>query len=87
MPSSIGKVYLEWPDPKLGFHYASCNLHSYTWEDIESFTQTEIHRYQKVIEPTAHLILKIYLERGMKHAANFQVEFLHVFASNTDILL
>lgn len=52
------KVYLERPDAQLGFSHATYILPSYTWEDIEGFTQAEIDRYLEVIKSTAHLILE-----------------------------
>ena len=61
-PDGTVKVYLERPD--------ACYLPSYTWEDVEGFTQVEINRYQEVIESTAHLILQFSQEGGFDHAAN-----------------
>ena len=58
------------PDAELGFRHATCYLPSYTWEDVEGFTQVEINRYQEVIESTAHLILQFSQEGGFDHAAN-----------------
>lgn len=52
------KVYMERPDEKDGFHYATCYLPSYTWEDIFGFSQDNIDRYLEVIQSTAHLILQ-----------------------------
>ena len=60
-PDGTVKVYLERPDAELA---------SYTWEDVEGFTQVEINRYQEVIESTAHLILQFSQEGGFDHAAN-----------------
>ena len=48
-PDGTVKVYLERPDAELGFRHATCYLPSYTWEDVEGFTQVEINRYQEVI--------------------------------------
>ena len=44
------KVYMEKPDAKDGFHYATCFLPSYTWKDIYGFSQAELDRYQEVIQ-------------------------------------
>lgn len=65
------KVYLEKPDEKDGFHYASCYLPSYQWEDVFGFSEKEIDRYREVIESTAHLILQFSKEGGFENAASF----------------
>ena len=65
-PDGTVKVYLERPDAELGFRHATCYLPSYTWEDVEGFTQVEINRYQEVIESTAHLILQFSQEGGLR---------------------
>lgn len=52
------KVYIEKPDVKDGFHHAVCWIPSYQWEDIEGFSDEEIHAYQEILESTAHLILR-----------------------------
>ena len=65
------KVYMERPDEKDGFHYATCYLPSYTWEDIFGFSQANIDRYVEVIQSTAHLILQFSQEGGFDSAASF----------------
>ena len=65
------KVYMERPDEKDGFHYATCYLPSYTWEDIFGFSQANINRYLEVIQSTAHLILQFSQEGGFDSAASF----------------
>ncbi|MBD5102385.1 MAG: hypothetical protein HDT27_06795 [Subdoligranulum sp.] len=65
------KVYLEKPDEKDCFHYASCYLPSYQWEDVFGFSEKEIDRYREVIESTAHLILQFSKEGGFENAASF----------------
>lgn len=65
------KVYMERPDEKDGFHYATCYLPSYTWEDIFGFSQANIDRYLEVIQSTAHLILQFSQEGGFDSAASF----------------
>jgi hypothetical protein len=52
------KVYMEKPDAKDGFHYATCWLPEYRWEDVFGLSQQEIDRCREVIESTAHLILE-----------------------------
>jgi len=65
------KVYLEKPDEKDCFHYATCYLPGYEWKDVFGFTQEDIARYQEVIESTAHLILEFSKEGGFEHASGF----------------
>ena len=63
------KVYVEKPDEKDGFHNAVCWLPTYQWEDNHGFTPEEIAKYQKIIESTAHLILRFSKEGGFANAA------------------
>ena len=65
------KVYMEKPDEKDGFHYASCYLPQYRWEDIFGLSEKDISRYKEVIESTAHLIMQFAQEGGFDHAASF----------------
>ena len=65
------KVYLEKPDEKDCFHYATCYLPGYRWEDIFGFTQDEMERYQEIIKSTAHLILQFSQEGGFENASSF----------------
>lgn len=65
------KVYIEKPDNKDGFHYATCYLPVYTWEDIFGFTEKEIEKYQEILESTAHLILQFSQEGGFENASSF----------------
>lgn len=51
------KVYIEKPDKADGFHNAECWLPSYRWQNINGFSESEINKYQKIIESTAHLIM------------------------------
>ena len=64
------KVYIEKPDAKDGFHYATCYLPSYTWEDVFGFSDEEINRYKKMIESTAHLIMEFSQKGGFNNAAD-----------------
>lgn len=70
-PDGSVKVYIEKPDAEDCFHHATCYLPSYTWEDVTGFTQTEMKRYQEVIQSTAHLILQFSQEGGFEHASSF----------------
>ena len=65
------KVYMERPDEKDCFHYATCYLPEYKWEDIFGFTEKEIERLKEVIESTAHLILRYAQEGGFENASSF----------------
>lgn len=57
------KVYIEKPDEKDCFHYATCYLPEYWWEDIFGFTEEEMSYYREIVESTAHLILQFAKER------------------------
>ena len=43
------KVYVEKPDAKDGFYYATCFLPGYRWEDVSGFSEAEIRKYQEII--------------------------------------
>ena len=65
------KVYVEKPDSKDGFHHAACFLPGYRWEDIHGFTDSELGRFQEVIESTAHLIMEFSQQGGFENASSF----------------
>ena len=65
------KVYMEKPDEKDCFHYATCYLPSYKWVDIFGFTDAELDRLKEVIESTAHLILQYSKDGGFENASGF----------------
>lgn len=65
------KVYIEKPDEKDGFHYASCILPKYEWQEIFGFTEDEIKRYQSIVENNAHLIIELSQNGGFDHASGF----------------
>ena len=65
------KVYMEKPDEKDSFHYATCYLPEYRWSDVFGFTESEMSRLHDVIESTAHLILKYSKEGGFENASSF----------------
>lgn len=50
------KVYIEKPDFKLAFRYATCWLPGYSWENIYGFSENEIRMYQEIIEKKTQLI-------------------------------
>ena len=64
-PDGRVKVYLEKPDAEDCFHSAVC------WQEVHGFTPEEIARYQKIVESTAHLILRFSQEGGVENAAGF----------------
>lgn len=69
LPNGEVKVYIEKPDAKDGFHHAVCFLPGYRWEDISGFSESEIARFQEVLESTAHLIIEFSQEGGFAHAS------------------
>lgn len=70
-PDGRVKVYIEKPDEKYCFRHATCWLPNYTWEDIYEFSDSDISRFQEIIESTAHLILEFSQEGGFEGAASF----------------
>ena len=68
-PDETVKVYVEKPDENDCFHSAYCILPMYRWESIDGFTEDEIQKYQRVIESTAHLILRFSQEGGFDNAS------------------
>ena len=64
------KVYIEKPING-GFHSATCYLPEYKWEEIVGFTDNDINKYQKILESTAHLIIRFAQEGGFDNAAGF----------------
>lgn len=65
------KVYVEKPDEKDCFHYATCILPGYEWKDVFGFSKEDLVRYEEVIRSTAHLILQFSQEGGFDNAAGF----------------
>jgi len=64
------KVYIEKP-VEGGFKSAACYLPEYKWEEITGFTDDEIDKYQKIVESTAHLIIRFAGDGGFDNAAGF----------------
>ena len=50
LPDGRVKVYIEKPDEKDCFHHATCYLPGYEWEDIYGFSESEMERYQEIIQ-------------------------------------
>ena len=63
------KVYIEKP-VEGGFHSATCFLPKYEWQNVDGFTDSEIKKYQEILESVAHLIIQFSQSGGFKHAAN-----------------
>ena len=75
-PDGRVKVYIETPDEKCCFRYATCWLPEYKWEDIYQYSENDIEKFQEIIESTAHLIMEFSQEGGFEGAANLQNWFL-----------
>ena len=65
------KVYIEKPDEKDGFHHASCYLPKYEWTDVFGFNESEIKKYQSILENNAHLIIELSKNGGFDNASGF----------------
>ena len=71
MENGYVKVYIETPDEKDGFHFATCWLPNYHWENIVGYSEEEMEYYKKLIRNNAHLIIEFSQEGGFKNASNF----------------
>ena len=65
------KVYMEKPDEKDCFHYATCWLPAYRWEGVFGFSEAEMSRYKDIVDSTAHLIMRFAKEGGLENASSF----------------
>ena len=63
------KVYIETPDEKEGFHYATCWLPDYRWENIHGYTEAEMDYFKQLVRNNAHLILEFSRDGGVLNAA------------------
>lgn len=61
------KVYMEKTDEKDGFHYATCYLPEYRWEDIFGLTEQELSRCRETIETSSQLIIQFAQESRSGH--------------------
>ena len=52
------KVYVEKPDEKDCFHYATCFPPEYRWEDVSGFSEIEIQKYQGIISSAVNEIMQ-----------------------------
>ncbi|MCL2603329.1 MAG: hypothetical protein FWD90_02490 [Defluviitaleaceae bacterium] len=50
------KVYIEKPIYG-GFNSATCYLPSYEWSEVTGFLDSEIEKFQEILESTAYLII------------------------------
>jgi len=64
------KVYIEKPIEG-GFYSATCYLPSYEWGEILGFSESDIKKYQEILESTAHLIIRFARNGGFENASNF----------------
>ena len=69
-PDGKVKVYIETTDEKVCFRHATCWLPEYKWEDIYAYSDTDINKFQEIIETTAHLIMEFSHEGGFASASN-----------------
>lgn len=60
------KIYVEKPDAKDGFHYATCFLPEYRWEDVSGFSEAEIQKYQEIISSATNKLCKLQDEKNNK---------------------
>lgn len=60
------KVYFETPDEKDGFHYATCWLPEYHWENIVGYSEDELEYYKRLVRNNAHLIIEFSQEGAFK---------------------
>ena len=60
-----------------GFYSATCWLPEYRWENIQGFSQEDIHYFQELLESVAHIICSWQreggIEGGLDHAAGFKI--------------
>ena len=62
------KVYFEKPTED-GFQNATCFLPSYTWEEVNGFSETDVSRFNDILRSTAHLIYRFAEQGGILNAA------------------
>jgi hypothetical protein len=70
-PDNTVKVYVETPDEHDGFHNAWCILPQYEWKDVNGYSESEVSKYQEIIESVSHLIMEFSQEGGFDNASNF----------------
>ncbi|MCD7715246.1 MAG: hypothetical protein LUI39_02185 [Lachnospiraceae bacterium] len=68
-PDGRVKVYIETPDLKDGFHNAVCWLPEYQWENINGYSESEMHYFKRLIKENVHLIIEFSREGGILNAA------------------
>ena len=70
-PSGEVRVYIERPDARDGFHSATCFFALLYVEGHRRLRAEEIVEYQKILESTAHLILRFAKGGGFENASGF----------------
>lgn len=70
-PDGRVKVYIEKPDAKDGFHYATCYLPGYEWEDVYGFSDEEMAFFRKLVRNNAHVIIESSQEGSYRDASSF----------------
>lgn len=55
-PDGSVKVYIEKADEVDGFHYATCYLPSYQWEDVFGFSKEEMIFFKDLVKNNAPLL-------------------------------
>ena len=68
----VVKVYIEKPDEKDGFHYATIFLPSYERGEVFKFTESEMEGYTDIIRHSQKCILRFAREGGFDSASNNQ---------------
>lgn len=63
------KVYIETPDQIGGFHSAVCWLPQYRWEEVNGYSDSEMHFFNDLIRNNAHLIMEFSRDGGILNAA------------------
>lgn len=66
----IVKVYIEKPDEKDGFHYATIFLPSLETGEIFKFSESEMEGYMEIIKNSQKCILRFAQEGGFDSATN-----------------
>ena len=63
------KIYIEKPDEKDGFHYATIYIPSFRWENVYKFSDSELSDYEDIIKRSQSCILQFAQEGGFDNAS------------------
>ena len=69
-PDNTVKVYFEKPVDG-GFHYATCWLPVYRWENIAGFSEADVQKLNEFLKNNAHIIIEFSQDGGFEHASGF----------------